>query len=219
LSEAHQSLEKKVKLLESQSEELKSSLVKANELLVQLQKELEQKSEEVSNLNGRVQDLIQSIHSDKKDSVEVEKVQEPVVPVVEEHVVPVVEEPVVPVVEALDPILEVVEEEEVAIVEPEEEEEEAIVICEPEVQQQEEQKPPQLGKQVSIAIKCDQEDSEDDIELSRIGAHFVIKGTRVVLNMDDGNAIGYLDENGQLVRVNSDEVKKVCLLHRISFSA
>jgi hypothetical protein len=126
--------------------------------------------------------------------------------------VPEVPEEQVAVVEEEPAVLEVPEEEE-------EEEEEDIVICEPEVQpQQEEQKPPQLGKQVSIAIKCDQEDSEDDIELSRVGAHFVIKGTRVVLNMDDGNAIGYLDESNQLIRVNSDEVKKVCMQYRISFS-
>jgi len=134
-------------------------------------------------------------------------VEEPVA-VVEEPVA-VVEEPIV-VVEA--------EEEELAVIDEEKEE---FAICEPEVvaQEVEQVAKPHLGKQVSIAIKGDQDDSEDDIELSRIGQHFVIKGTRVVINMNDGNATGYLDEQNNLLRVNSDEVKRACLLHRITFSA
>jgi hypothetical protein len=147
-------------------------------------------------------------------------------PVVVEEAPVVVEEAPVVVEEAPVVVEEapVVVEEAPAVVEEapvvvEEESQEDIVICEPEVVQKEEETKPQLGKQVSIAIKCDQDDSEDDIELSRIGQHFVIKGTRVVMNMEDGNCIGYLDDCNQLVRVNSDEVKKACLLHRISFSA
>ena len=134
----------------------------------------------------------------------------------EEQPVAVVEQPVV-VVEQPIVVVEA-EEEELAVIDEEKEE---FAICEPEVvaQEVEQVAKPHLGKQVSIAIKGDQDDSEDDIELSRIGQHFVIKGTRVVINMNDGNATGYLDEQNNLLRVNSDEVKRACLLHRITFSA
>ena len=165
-------------------------------------------------LNELFQDLVskQSISS----VVEAEVVEAEVVE-------PEVVEPEVVEAEVVEP--EVVEAEvvEPEVVEPEEIKQEDIVICEPEVEEEvqevDEHKPPQLSKQVSIAIKGDQEDSEDDIELTRVGQYYIIKGTRVVMNMDDGNAIGYLDSDNHLVRVNNDEVKRASLLHRISFSS
>jgi hypothetical protein len=151
-------------------------------------------------------------------------VQEVVVPaVVQEAVVPAaVQEVVVPVV-VQEVIVEQAVAQELVVQEDQDEKQDDIVICEPEVVVVEQpivsDHKPSMVKQVSIAIKGDQEDSEDDIELVRVGQHFLIKGTRVVINMNDGNAIGYLDDSQQLIRVNNDDVKRACLVHRIGFSA
>ena len=78
---------------------------------------------------------------------------------------------------------------------------------------------PVLSKVVTMSKPSADSDAEDDIELVRVGKFFVIKGTKVVVSIEDGNAIGYLDAQNVLHKEDSEEVKKVCDTHGLVFSA
>jgi hypothetical protein len=79
--------------------------------------------------------------------------------------------------------------------------------------------PPSLVEaEIEHEPEAEPSDQEDDIELSRIGSHFVIKGTRVVVSIQDGSAIGFLDESNVLHKEESEEVKSACESYGLLFA-
>ncbi len=129
--------------------------------------------------------------------VEAATVQEDVPEAVQE----VVQE-AAPAAEAVQAEAEAVQEVPEAEAAPEIVEPEAPSLVEAEIEEESEEEP----------------DGDDDIELSRIGAHFVIKGTNVVVSIQDGSAVGYLDAARVLHKEESEEVKKACETYGLLFS-
>ena len=79
------------------------------------------------------------------------------------------------------------------------------------------EKKPGLNKVFTLAQE-DSEDQEDDIELVRLNKFFVIKGTRIVMNVSEGTVMGYLDAQNNLVQESNDEVKQACVTYNLTMS-
>jgi hypothetical protein len=179
-----------------------------------------------------VEEVKEDVVMEEAEPVVEEKKEEVVAeaePVVEEKKEEVIEEVAVEETKQEEaPVEEVAIVEESKVEEPTEEElpelcepEPIPEICEPEEPEVSEavEEKPLIMKQVSIAIKGDQNaEDEEDLEITRLGKFFVIKGTRVAVNLDDGNAIGFIDANGELHKEESEEVKQACETYHIGFN-
>lgn len=215
--EVVQAVVEEVKVEEAKPvEEVKEELAEEvkEEVKDEVKEELVEEVKEDIKVEEAVEEVKEELVEETKEDIKVEEaveVKEELVEEAKEEVPEIVEEVKEEVKQEEEPVPEVVEPE----VEPVPE------ICEPEepeVSEVSEEKPC-IIKQVSIAIKSDQNaEDEEDLEITRLGKFFVIKGTRVAVNLDDGNAIGFIDSNGELVKEENDEVKQACETYHIGFN-
>lgn len=52
--------------------------------------------------------------------------------------------------------------------------------------------------------------ASEDINISKIGSHYVIQGTKAVVDIHDCTIIGYLDEGNVFHNDESEYVKSIC---------
>lgn len=77
--------------------------------------------------------------------------------------------------------------------------------------------PPPIKRKISLVLKSEKS-SEDDIEISKHGEHYVLSGTRVVMDITNCEVLGYLDkETGKFVKECNEYVKAVCDKYNIPF--
>lgn len=74
-----------------------------------------------------------------------------------------------------------------------------------------------LKRKISLVLKSEKT-SEDDIEISKHGEHYVLSGTRVVMDIKNCEVLGHLEkETGKFVKECNEYVKEICEKYNIPF--
>jgi hypothetical protein len=77
--------------------------------------------------------------------------------------------------------------------------------------------PPPLKRKISLVLKSENS-SEDDIEISKHGDHYILRGTRVVMDITNCEVLGYLEKDtGKFIKECNDYVKAVCDKYNVHF--
>jgi len=66
-------------------------------------------------------------------------------------------------------------------------------------------------------IKHDELNPSDEIQLIQEGLHYLIQGTRAVVDLDTCSIIGFLDDLNQFHAKRTDHIEEVCKTHGIEF--
>jgi hypothetical protein len=76
---------------------------------------------------------------------------------------------------------------------------------------------PQLKRKISLVLKSgDSTNANDDIEVIKQGIHFLLNGTKVVMDISTCDVIGYLEKD-ELVKECNEYVKSICEKHNLQF--
>ena len=179
-----------VKVEETNVEEVKVE-VKVEEVKVEVKVEEttveEVKTEEVKELKIITEEVKAS------SSIADVLVKDVIIPVVEAIVVPLVEKAVEAIVTEAEVVLE-------KMVETVQEDVEAPMIIEPE-----------------SSLTSEDHEHDGDIQIVKLGNYYLIRGTRVVIDVATCNALGYLDNKDSFRSECTDEVKQACEQYGVSF--
>ena len=74
---------------------------------------------------------------------------------------------------------------------------------------------PPLKRKRSLVLKSENKE-DDDIEIAKHGEHYILHGTRAVMDINTCEVIGSI-ENGVCVKECSDYVKSICDKYKIQF--
>ena len=74
--------------------------------------------------------------------------------------------------------------------------------------------PTGITRQVTITLSSD---DKDDILISKVGDHYVIQGTRIVVNMNKCTIVGYLDAEDKFHNKKIPHVETMCNNHDMDF--
>lgn len=72
-----------------------------------------------------------------------------------------------------------------------------------------------LKRKRSLVLKSDNKE-DDDIEIAKHGEHYILHGTRAVMDINMCEVIGSI-ENGVFVKECSDYIKSICDKYKIQF--
>jgi hypothetical protein len=171
--------------------------VKVDEVKVEEVKVEEPKDEEVKVEETKVEEVkeLKIITEEEKASSSIADVlvKDVIIPVVEAIVVPLVEKAVEAIVTEAEVVLE-------KMVETEQEDVEAPMIIEPE-----------------SSLTSEDHEHDGDIQIVKLGNYYLIRGTRVVIDVATCNALGYLDNKDSFRSECTDEVKQACEQYGVSF--
>ena len=76
--------------------------------------------------------------------------------------------------------------------------------------------PSGITRQVTITLTSD---DKDDIFIVKLGDHYLIQGSKAVIDIETCKIIGHLDENNIVRKEMNGHVKSVCEKHDMEFSA
>jgi hypothetical protein len=76
--------------------------------------------------------------------------------------------------------------------------------------------PTGITRQVTITLTSD---DKDDIFIVKSGDHYLIQGSKAVVDIETCKIIGHIDENNVLCKEMNDHIKQVCEKHDMEFSA
>jgi hypothetical protein len=194
-----------VKAEEVKAEEVKAEEVKAEEVKAEEVKAEEVKAEEVKVEEVKVEEVkVEEVKAEEVKAEEVKEVkteveapsssiEDVIIPIVQAIVVPLVEKAVEAIVTEAEVVLE-------KIVETVQEDVEAPMIIEPE-----------------SSLTSEDHEHDGDIQIVKLGNYYLIRGTRVVIDVATCNALGYLDAKDSFRSECTDEVKHVCEQYGLLF--
>jgi hypothetical protein len=181
-----------VKAEEVKAEEAKAEEAKAEEAKVEVK--AEEAKVEVKAEETKVEETKEQLKTMSKEDIPSSSLAEILV---EEVVIPVVEAVVEKAVKVIVSEVEVVIEK---VVETFQEEVEAPMIIEPEA-----------------SLTSEDHEHDGDIQIVKFGNYYLIRGTRVVIDVATCNALGYLDAKDSFRSECTDEVKQVCEQYGLLF--
>ena len=76
---------------------------------------------------------------------------------------------------------------------------------------------PALKRKISLVLKTgDTTNTNDDIEVIKHGEHYILNGTRAVMDIVTCEVIGYLEKE-EFIKECNDYVKSICEKHNLEF--